>query len=308
MDVIEKISKLKKLFDAGILTKEEFENKKEQLINNLQNNQVEDFTTEYQQENFKSSENDILQTNNLLENNEVKKTGSFKEDKADNANGSIISTRTIVLGIVLLCILSSVSILFTQYFPWHENNSSFDSDYKQEIQQKDTFISPDLIMAGVHGHVKSIRSEQGNYTFTYDGIIKQWPSEWFDKYNEGSELEREISRDNDGFVSHFYYSTIGGEELVFDKTNGRLKTIESYDDGGSRQLKTFIYDEKGDIIRESLTWIVPSDEYDEDGEVATLDTTYSAHYIVVLEKDYNENWIKRKYDNTVQSRTIEYYN
>lgn len=306
MDVIEKISELKKLLDVGILTKEEYENKKEQIIKDLQSAQGEDSIIEDRQEEPNSSEVEVHQPNNMPENNEADKAESNNEDTSDNASSSIICSKTIIGGIVLLCLLISASILFVLYYPWHEVGDSYTTDSCQETRQIDTFLSPDLVIAGVRGHVKSIKSEQGNYQFSESGEIQKWPSDWFDMTNVRDE-DKKINRDYDGFISSIYYSTIGGEAYVFDKPNGHLLGIESYDDSGTQQLKKFVYDENGNIIRESITWIEPSEEYDEYGEVVAYDTTYSAHYIVVLEKDDNENWIKRKYDDKIQTRSIEYY-
>lgn len=307
MDVIKKISELKKLLDAGILTKEEYENKKEQIIKDLQSAQSEDLIIEDRQDESKSSEVEVHRPNNMPENNGTDKVELNNGAKSDKDSSSVISSKTFIWGIVLLCLLISASILLVQHYPWHDDGDSYTTDSSQETRQKDTFLSPDLVIAGVRGHVKSIKSEQGNYEFSEYGEIQQWYSEWFDNLVEESELEREIDRDNDGFVSHFYYSTIGGEQLVFDKPNGRLISIESYVDTGQSEMKTFVYDENGNIIRESIVHVEPSDEYDEYGEVAYYDTTYYAHYIVVLEKDDNDNWIKRKYDDKVQTRVIEYY-
>lgn len=306
MDVIKKISELKKLLDAGILTKEEYENKKEQIIKDLQSAQSEDLIIEDRQDESKSSEVEVHRPNNMPENNGTDKVELNNGAKSDKASSSVISSKTLIWGIVLLCLLISASILLVQHYPWHDDGDSYTTDSSQETRQKDTFLSPDLVIAGVRGHVKSIKSEQGNYQFSESGEIQKWPSDWFDMTNVRDE-DKEINRDYDGFISSIYYSTIGGEAYVFDKPNGHLLGIESYDDSGTQQLKKFVYDENGNIIRESITWIEPSDEYDEYGEVAAYDTTYSAHYIVVLEKDDNENWIKRKYDDKIQTRSIEYY-
>lgn len=337
MEIIKQIAKYKRLLDAGVLTKEEYDRKKAQLFkqyfpdfeNGTENHTDEESNDETEEiaPNYETSvepssaevefqmaqEKEVHVDNVKVINNQP--TGNQKnEEKTPKSKTTIIILSSVV--VVILAIL-----LIMNKCNQHEKiDHTGENPYENAIMEEEsadvstaatlpveeaTFITPDLAFAGVRGHVKSITTEDGVYKFTKDGRVTTWPS------RIPAEYERDINRDDDGFITSICYSTICCDQYEFDKKNTRLTKIDFGYDDCSKNI-TFIYNEQGVVIKEDEKIVSypdnePGDEIEDDYVPQEPETTYKSHIISIIETDVHGNWVKRRYDNTIQTRSIEYY-
>lgn len=222
------------------------------------------------------------------------KTGiSHNEGKDDNTKLMLLFRR----GLIVLCILSVVFLAFGIYSSY-SRYLKYDTNLETEnIPSEEIFLKQDYIIADVKGHVKSVNTEKIRYTFQRNGLLCDYSSSWEESYGK---LEKKIERDKDGYIERIYNGTLWVDEFYYDTTNKRLSKFINADDGGSTTI-TFTYDENGNVIREHVVdWITDLDGENEETKTHTV-------YIVILETDSKGNWTKRKYNDKIQTRTIEYY-
>lgn len=231
-----------------------------------------------------------------IENNTYRNFHS--EIKRDNSN----YLPFIKKGLVVLCVLSVVLLAFgiySCYTSYLQNDTSYETE---NVLSEEIFMKQDYIIADVKGHVKSVNSKESRYTFQRNGLLIDYSPSWEDLYEKetGKELEKRIERDKDGYIKRIFYSTFSSDDFDYDKINKRLSKFENSNDGGSTTI-TFTYDENGNVIRENVVdWITDLDGENEETKTHTI-------YITVLETDSKGNWTKRKYNDKIQTRTIEYY-
>lgn len=202
-------------------------------------------------------------------------------------------------GLILLCVLSVVFLAFgiyRCYISYLQNDTSYETE---NVPSEEIFMKKDYIIADVKGHVKSVNTEMLRYTFQRNGLLDDYDYLGSSFGNENG-FELEIERDKNGYIHRIYNGTVSVDEFCYDIINNRLSKFMNYDDGGSTTI-TFTYDENGNVIREHIVDVIS--DFDSD----FTETETRTVYIVVLEKDSKGNWTKRKYNDKIQTRTIEYY-
>ena len=163
------------------------------------------------------------------------------------------------------------------------------------------FITPDLAFMEVKGRVKSVIytnkrkaffDEQGNITkyCTEFSSTHNFNDGMFDEVEDNGDVEVQLTRDNNGYITNTYDGPGGSQFYEYDTTAIRL-TLRGGGDGGYWSATKFGFDEEGyptySIIESDL-----GEETETDPERITYDKT-----------DSHGNWLKR----ANEERTIEYY-
>ncbi|MBP5369960.1 MAG: hypothetical protein J6Z01_16060 [Bacteroidales bacterium] len=163
------------------------------------------------------------------------------------------------------------------------------------------FITPDLAFMEVKGRVKSVIytnkrkayfDEQGNITkyCTEFSSTHNFNDGMFDEVEDNGDVEVQLTRDNNGYITNTYDGPGGSQFYEYDTTAIRL-TLRGGGDGGYWSATKFGFDEEGyptfSIVESDL-----GEETETDPERITYDKT-----------DSHGNWLKR----ANEERTIEYY-
>lgn len=316
MDIVTKITELKKLLDAGLLSQEEFDKKKSELleahIKGQENNEISKEANIPEKTTNEPDEKYPISLDKTKTNSDSSMVSVLQSNKVELNGGNLYSTKKfskiIACCMLVQCLAGILSI--NRCSQSKDEDLTSEDSYANTIMEEEPadatattppveevpFVTPDLAIADVKGHVKSVKTEDGIFKFTKDGILTDCPS------GVSSEFEMNISRDDDGFITEICYGTLGCDQYEFDKNNTRLSKI-TYEYMDCSETITFIYNDQGVVIKEDVKVVSYGNNVMEDEP----ETTYKSHIISIVEMDTHGNWVKRKYDNTIQTRSIEYY-
>lgn len=173
--------------------------------------------------------------------------------------------------------------------------------------QFDAFTTPDLVFAGVHGHVKKVTYsldmlDMSSVALNKAGKLIDYHGSYFDEL--GGFVESEcVNRDERGYITHIYYSTIGGISWKYDKRRKNISELSQYSDGASNTYK-FVRDSEGKVVEVN----VEHEEYEYNENMdEKVDTKTYKYPVTDYQVDDHGNWIQMRWNDMTQSRTITYY-